>query len=50
MPNSDIKVIWTPIIKWFVVTCGSTNGRQEDMCLNRDWITCSKYANECGHR
>ena len=33
MPNSVTYCNETPIIKWYVVKCGSKNGYQKDMSL-----------------
>lgn len=31
--NANVAIMWTPIIEWFIVRCGSKNGYQKDMCL-----------------
>ena len=36
---------WTPKFEWEVFRCGSTNSYMKDMCLKRDWNTCSEYDN-----
>ena len=32
-PNANIAIMWTPIIEWYIVRCGSKNGYQKHMCL-----------------
>ena len=33
MPNSNIAIIWTPIVEWFAVRCAQKNGHENDTCL-----------------
>ena len=33
LPKSNTIIIWTPIVEWYVVRCGSKNWCQKDMCL-----------------
>ena len=48
-PNSNVTTLdfRTPLYEWYVVTCESKNGHQEDVkCLQKIEVrTCSKYAN-----
>ena len=44
-PNSPTHLRWTPIPKWYVVTCGSKNGHQKYTCLTKKLTICSKYVN-----
>ena len=30
VPNPNTTIIWTPILEWFVATCRSTSGQQND--------------------
>ena len=45
MPSSVAYVNWTPIFEWFVVSCGSKNMYEKDVCLQEIWIACSNYDN-----
>ena len=41
MPEPDTTIIWTHVFEWYVVECGSKNGRQKRHVRKRGWITCS---------
>lgn len=43
MSKSNIEIIQTPTLEWYVVRCEFRNGHQEKIG-QRDWTTCSKYA------
>lgn len=46
VPDSNIAIIWTPILEWFVVRCKPKDRHQTGMmCSEGDWTRCSKYAN-----
>ena len=44
-PYSYTLLIGTPIFEWYVVGYGSKNGYKKRHVSERDWTTCSKYAN-----
>ena len=46
MSKSNIEITQTPTLE-YVVRCGFKNGHQEEIG-QRDWTTCSKYANYSG--
>ena len=42
VPNSNINtILWTPILKWYVVRSGSKNGHQKDNWYKRLYYTSS---------
>ena len=43
VPKSSTTIIWTLVVEWYMVRCGSKNGHQKDMGLEE--IVCSKYTN-----
>ena len=46
VPNSVTYLNRTPIFEWYVDKCGSKNGYQKNMCLQKYWLSCSKYDNQ----
>jgi hypothetical protein len=44
-PYSLIFLNWTPIVKWYVVSCCSKDKFEKRHMFKRDWSTCSKHDN-----